>query len=35
MGSLMANQPYGPESVQLTCTIDGSYAAHENEYREP
>lgn len=35
MGSLMADQPFGPESVQLTCTIDGSYAAHENEYREP
>lgn len=35
MGSLMADQPFGPESVQLTCTIDDSYAAHENEYREP
>lgn len=35
MGSLMADQPFGPESVQLTCTIDGTYAAHENEYREP
>ena len=35
MGGLMADQPFGPESVQLTCTIDGSYAAHENEYREP
>ncbi len=35
MGSLMADQPFGPESVQLTCAIDGDYAAHENEYREP
>ena len=35
MGSLMADQPFGPESVQLACTIDGSYAARENEYREP
>ena len=35
MGSLMADQPFGPESVQLTCTIDGTYAAQENEYREP
>ncbi|ENO98702.1 hypothetical protein C667_02223 [Thauera phenylacetica B4P] len=35
MGGLMADQPFGPESVQLTCTIDGTYAAHENEYREP
>lgn len=36
MGGLMADQPFGPgSSVQLTCTIDGSYAAHENEYREP
>ena len=35
MGGLMADQPFGPGSVQLTCTIDSSYATHENEYREP
>ncbi len=36
MGGLKADQPFGPGSaVQLTCTLDGGYAAHENEYREP